>query len=58
MPKKILLVGHCGADSAYLRLAVKKAAGDPEKVKDTRALLAPLLRDTLLAFNYAHYAPP
>src|ERR1039458_9823590 len=41
-----------------LRAAIEKAAGDPEKVKETRALLAPLLRDTLLAFNYAHYAPP
>jgi hypothetical protein len=41
-----------------LRAAIEKAAGDPEKVKDTRALLAPLLRDTLLSFNYAHYAPP
>jgi hypothetical protein len=41
-----------------LRAAIEKAAGDAEKVKDTRALLAPLLRDTLLSFNYAHYAPP
>ena len=41
-----------------LRAAIEKAAGDPEKVKDARALLSPLLRDTLLAFNYAHYAPP
>src|SRR5215471_13955847 len=41
-----------------LRAAIEKAAGNPENVKDTRGLLAPLLRDTLLAFNYAHYAPP
>jgi hypothetical protein len=41
-----------------LRASIEKAAGDPEKVKETRALLAPLLRDTLLSFNYAHYAPP
>lgn len=41
-----------------LRASIEKAAGDPEKVKATRALLAPLLRDTLLSFNYAHYAPP
>src|ERR1043166_5601124 len=41
-----------------LRSAVEKAAADPEKLKDVRGLLAPLLRDTLLAFNYAHYAPP
>ena len=43
---------------AQLRAAIEKAAGDPEKLKDTRALLAPLLRDTLVAYNYAHYAPP
>ena len=41
-----------------LRAAIEKAAGDAEKLKDARGLLAPLLRDTLLAFNYAHYAPP
>jgi hypothetical protein len=41
-----------------LRAAIEKAAGDAEKLKDTRGLLAPLLRDTLVAFNYAHYAPP
>ena len=41
-----------------LRAAIEKAAGNAENVKETRGLLAPLLRDTLLAFNYAHYAPP
>ncbi len=41
-----------------LRSAIEKAGADPEKMKDVRGLLAPLLRDTLLAFNYAHYAPP
>jgi len=41
-----------------LRSAAEKSGADPEKVKDVRGLLAPLLRDTLLAFNYAHYAPP
>jgi hypothetical protein len=41
-----------------LRAAIEKAGGDAEKVKETRALLTPLLRDTLLALNYAHYAPP
>ena len=41
-----------------LRASIEKAAGDAEKLKDIRGLLAPLLRDTLLAFNYAHYAPP
>ncbi|MGA2269797.1 MAG: hypothetical protein ABSH44_15115 [Bryobacteraceae bacterium] len=41
-----------------LRAAIERAAGDPEKLKDARGLMAPLLRDTLLAFNYAPYAPP
>jgi hypothetical protein len=41
-----------------LRSAIEKAAGDAQKVKDVRGLMAPLLRDTLLAFNYAYYAPP
>ena len=41
-----------------LRASIVKAGGDAEKLKDIRGLMAPLLRDTLLAFNYAHYAPP
>jgi hypothetical protein len=41
-----------------LRSAIEKAGGDAEKLKDVRGQLAPLLRDTMLAFNYAYYAPP
>jgi hypothetical protein len=41
-----------------LRAVVEKAGNDAEKLKDARGLLAPLLRDTLLAYNYAYYAPP
>lgn len=41
-----------------LRSAIEKAAGDANKLAEIRGLLAPLLRDTLLAFSYAHYAPP
>ncbi|HWC97575.1 MAG TPA: hypothetical protein VG456_12510 [Candidatus Sulfopaludibacter sp.] len=41
-----------------IRLSVERAAGDPAKLKEITAQLAPLLRDTLLAFNYAYYAPP
>ncbi len=41
-----------------LRAAIEKAANNPENLRETRGLLAPLLRDTLLAFNYADYAPP
>jgi hypothetical protein len=41
-----------------MRAAIEKAAGDPERLKSARGLLAPFLRDTLVALNYAHYAPP
>jgi DNA-binding NarL/FixJ family response regulator len=30
MPKKVLLVGHCGPDSSYLRMSVRKAVPDVE----------------------------
>ncbi len=40
------------------RATIEKAGNDPEKLKDIRGLLAPLMRDTLVAFNYAYYAPP
>ena len=30
----------------------------PQKLKDLRGTLAPFLRDTLVGFNYIHYAPP
>jgi hypothetical protein len=37
----------------------KAAAGnDADKLRDIRGLLAPFLRDTLVGFNYVHYAPP
>ena len=39
-----------------LRAAVEKTS--PDKLPDVRGLLAPFLRDTLVAYNYAHYAPP
>jgi hypothetical protein len=41
-----------------MRAQIEKAAGDPEKLKSVRGLLAPFVRDTLVALNYAHYAPP
>ncbi len=40
------------------RAVVEKAAGQPEKLREARGLLAPLLRDTLVGLLYAHYAPP
>ena len=41
-----------------LRAILERAGGDAAKLKDARGYLAPLLRDTLVAYNYAHYAPP
>lgn len=41
-----------------LRAAIDKAANDAQKLKDLRGVLAPFLRDTLVGFNYLHYAPP
>jgi hypothetical protein len=40
------------------RVAIDKAANDPGKLKELRGQLAPFLRDTLVGFNYLHYAPP
>ncbi len=41
-----------------LRAAIDKAANDAQKLKDVRGQLAPFLRDTLVGYNYIHYAPP
>jgi len=41
-----------------LRQAIEKAAADPNKLKEIRGALAPFLRDTLVGYNYIHYAPP
>jgi hypothetical protein len=41
-----------------LRALIERGATDPKKLDDVRGLLAPFLRDTLVGFNYAHYAPP
>ena len=41
-----------------LRAMIDKAAKDPEKLKDIRGQLAPALRDTIVGYNYLHYAPP
>jgi hypothetical protein len=40
MTKKVALVGHCGPDSSYLRIAVSRAAKDVQVVMadDTREL--------------------
>ncbi|HLG95664.1 MAG TPA: hypothetical protein VKX49_05065 [Bryobacteraceae bacterium] len=41
-----------------LRALIDRAATDPKKLDDIRALMAPFLRDTLVGMNYIHYAPP
>ena len=41
-----------------LRALIDRAAKDPEKLKDIRGQLAATLRDTIVGFNYVHYAPP
>ncbi len=40
------------------RAMIDKASKDPEKLKDIRGMLAPSLRDTIVGYNYIHYAPP
>lgn len=32
MPKKVVLIGHCGADASYLRITVSRAARDAQVV--------------------------
>jgi predicted oxidoreductase len=54
MSKKIALVGHCGPDSSYLRMAVTKAVRDAKIVlADDDSDLKKLLTDgvDLLLFN-------
>jgi len=41
-----------------LRATIERAGSDAEKLKDVRGALAPFLRDTLVSYSYAHYAPP
>ena len=41
-----------------LNNAIDKAGADPEKIKDVRGLLTPILRDTLVGLIYSYYAPP
>ena len=55
MPKNVLLVGHCGPDSAYLRMAIKKAVPDVQiqSAEETVSLSAALNSNTidLILFN-------
>ena len=47
-----------GERKLNLRAAIEKASADPQKLRDVRGGLAPVLRDTLVGLNYVHYAPP
>jgi hypothetical protein len=40
------------------RAVIDKAAGNADRLKAARGMLAPLLRDTLVGLLYVHYAPP
>jgi hypothetical protein len=55
MSKTVLLIGHCGADSTYLRLALKKAAPEVQihLAEDSNELAASLKGDPidLILFN-------
>ena len=41
-----------------LRSLIDKAGADPQKLREVRGALAPILRDTLVGLAYIHYAPP
>jgi hypothetical protein len=41
-----------------IKLAIERAGADADRLQDVRGLLASFLRDTLVGFNYIHYAPP
>ncbi len=55
MAKKVVLVGHCGPDSSYLRMSIKKAVADVEILAaDDSAELTKVLEThepDLLLFN-------
>lgn len=54
MPKRVALIGHCGPDSSYLRLAVQRAAPDIQVVAvDESSELERLIEQgvDLLLFN-------
>jgi DNA-binding NarL/FixJ family response regulator len=55
MGKKVVLVGHCGPDSSYLRMTIKKAVPEVEilAADDSAELTSVLEKNTpdLLLFN-------
>jgi hypothetical protein len=53
MPKKVLLVGHCGPDGTYLRMAVKAAQSDVTivMVDDPSTMMQSLDGADLVLFN-------
>jgi len=40
------------------RASLDKAQGSPDKIRDLRGVLTPLLRDSLVGLVYAYYTPP
>ncbi len=47
-----------GQRKLALRQTLEKAGADGAKLASARAMLAPILRDTLVGFSYLYYAPP
>ncbi len=41
-----------------LRNEIRQAIGSPDHLRELRGELAGILRDTLVGYNYLHYAPP
>jgi hypothetical protein len=41
-----------------IRAILERTGPGPGKLEDARSQLAPILRDTLVGFNYLYYAPP
>jgi len=63
--EKLAQVTHSAVDAHldsergfHPRTAIQRAGADPARLREVRGMLAPWLRDTLMAFNYAYYAPP
>jgi len=59
LPEQSTVDAHLDAErNFHPRTAIQRAGGDPARLREIRGSLAPWMRDTLMAFNYAYYAPP
>ncbi len=47
-----------GQRKMTLRQTLERAGADANKLADARAMLSPVMRDTLVGFSYLYYAPP